>query len=447
MSEGYIKLPKTIFDDPVWEIMSCRMNPITTLFWLLSKCDGEYMYTVSERQINTHSVSTLVEEGFIDIYKYRIKGFATIVIRESEYYEGGTKAIPSMQTYAKYYSSHNRKEYGYQKFRADVLKRDNYTCQFCGSKERLEVHHIKPYAKYPALRTTVRMALHIATTAIKNNIKKGVWRMAIYRTLQVSFWTDSKVVDDFTPEDKYFYLYLFTNPQTNLCGCYEVSLTTMSNQTGYNKETVQRLLERFENVHKVIRYSSKTKEILILNWHKYNWTLSPKFLKGLSEQIQYVKNPDFKAYLTALMSGDNTVSIPYEYHMDTSVTNTVHKNNKNNKDLLDSIVTSFNETCVSLPKVTKLSDKRKKKLELRLKDFSAEDLKAAFEKVEASDFTSGRNGKWNATFDWILEEGNLIKVLEGNYDNKKGDSNGQRTDTKDDVGDSSQYACRYNLYG
>lgn len=270
--------------------------------------------------------------------------------------------------------------------------------------------------------------------------------MAIYRTLQVSFWTDSKVVDDFTPEDKYFYLYLFTNPQTNLCGCYEVSLTTMSNQTGYNKETVQRLLERFENVHKVIKYSSKTKEILILNWHKYNWTLSPKFLKGLSEQIQYVKNPDFKAYLTALMNGDNTVSIPYEYPMDTSVANTVHKNNKNNKDLLDSIVTSFNETCVSLPKVTKLSDKRKKKLELRLKDFSAEDLKAAFEKVEASDFTSGRNGKWNATFDWILEEGNLIKVLEGNYDNKKGDSNGQRTDTKDDGGDSSQYACRYNLY-
>ena len=40
--------------------------------------------------------------------------------------------------------------------------------------------------------------------------------MAIYRNVQLSFWTDNKVEDDFTPEDKYFYLYLLTNPQTGL---------------------------------------------------------------------------------------------------------------------------------------------------------------------------------------------------------------------------------------
>lgn len=173
MSEEYIKLPKTIFDDLFFEKMSCCTNPITTLIWLLTKCDDEYTYTVSERQINTRSVSALVEEGFIDIYKYRIKGFATIVIRESEYYEGGTKKILSMQTYAKYYSLHNRKEYGYQKFRADVLKRDNYTCQLCGSKEKLEVHHIKPYAKYPALRTTVSNGITYCYDCHKKQHKKG----------------------------------------------------------------------------------------------------------------------------------------------------------------------------------------------------------------------------------------------------------------------------------
>jgi len=40
--------------------------------------------------------------------------------------------------------------------------------------------------------------------------------MAIYRNVQLNFWTDSKVEDDFTQEDKYFYLYLITNPQTNI---------------------------------------------------------------------------------------------------------------------------------------------------------------------------------------------------------------------------------------
>ena len=31
--------------------------------------------------------------------------------------------------------------------------------------------------------------------------------MAIYRNVSLSFWEDIKIVDDFTPEDRYFYLY------------------------------------------------------------------------------------------------------------------------------------------------------------------------------------------------------------------------------------------------
>ena len=39
--------------------------------------------------------------------------------------------------------------------------------------------------------------------------------------------------------------------------------------------------------------------------------------------------------------------------------------------------------------------------------------------AEASDFISGRNGKWNnASFDWLMNETNLVKVLDGNYKNK-----------------------------
>ena len=83
--------------------------------------------------------------------------------------------------------------------------------------------------------------------------------MAIYRNVQLSFWTDNKVEDDFTPEDKYFYLYLLTNPQTNICGCYEVSYSQMTRQTGYNKDTINRLLDRFEKVHGMIKYCKETK--------------------------------------------------------------------------------------------------------------------------------------------------------------------------------------------
>ena len=59
--------------------------------------------------------------------------------------------------------------------------------------------------------------------------------MAIYRNISLSFWTDQKVEDDFTPEDKYMYLYLLTNPYTNIIGCYEISVKQISRQTGYNE--------------------------------------------------------------------------------------------------------------------------------------------------------------------------------------------------------------------
>lgn len=146
--------------------------------------------------------------------------------------------------------------------------------------------------------------------------------MAQYRLVQLSFWTDSKVIDDFTPEDRYFYLYLMTNPHTNLSGCYEISLKQMSDETGYSKETVQKLLDRMQFIHKVIAYSVSTKEVLIIKWSKYNWTSSDKFRTAVGKEIEAVKDPEFKTFLMGIYEGEDTVSIPYPYPMDTTNTNT-----------------------------------------------------------------------------------------------------------------------------
>ncbi len=125
--------------------------------------------------------------------------------------------------------------------------------------------------------------------------------MAWYRQIHMTFWTDSKIADEFTPEDKYFYLYLLTNPYTNLCGCYEISERQISIDTGYTIEVVARLLDRMENIHKVIRYSRDTKEILILNWYKYNWNKSEKVLKGALRDSRKIKNPDFRDKIQELV--------------------------------------------------------------------------------------------------------------------------------------------------
>jgi hypothetical protein len=63
--------------------------------------------------------------------------------------------------------------------------------------------------------------------------------------------------------------------------------------------------------------------VLILHWYKYNWTASDKFKAALKKHIESVKTPAFKQYLVDLYSGKDTVSIPYQYGMDTTVTVTV----------------------------------------------------------------------------------------------------------------------------
>lgn len=86
-------------------------------------------------------------------------------------------------------------------------------------------------------------------------------------------------------------------------------------------------------------------------------------------------------------------------------------------DSLNLIPEKYNELCPSLPKVTKLTETRKKTLSARLKSFSEEQLLTAFKKAEASYFLKGNNDRnWKADFDWILSENNLVKILEGRYD-------------------------------
>lgn len=46
-------------------------------------------------------------------------------------------------------------DYNYRKWRKAVLKRDNYECQLCKSKEKLECDHLKSWVLFPKLRYEV----------------------------------------------------------------------------------------------------------------------------------------------------------------------------------------------------------------------------------------------------------------------------------------------------
>ena len=110
--------------------------------------------------------------------------------------------------------------------------------------------------------------------------------MANYRQVKLSFWTDHLVSDNFSAEDKYFFLYLLTNIHTNLCGCYEVSVKQIALDMGYSPDSIVSIIDRFEKKYRLIRYDKETYELLILNWSKHNWTDSPKFRKLVKQEIK-----------------------------------------------------------------------------------------------------------------------------------------------------------------
>lgn len=85
------------------------------------------------------------------------------------------------------------------------------------------------------------------------------------------------------------------------------------------------------------------------------------------------------------------------------------------------IVDIYHDLCPSLPRVRSISDKRKKSIKARLKDYDIPTLEETFKKAEASNFLTARDGRTSpfiCNFDWLLNENNMLKVLEGNYENK-----------------------------
>lgn len=90
------------------------------------------------------------------------------------------------------------------------------------------------------------------------------------------------------------------------------------------------------------------------------------------------------------------------------------------------ILTMYNETCTSYSTIEYVSDSTKAQIEALMDKFSLAEFQTLFDKAEQSDFLKGNNKrKWVATFEWLIAEDNMCKVLNGNYDNKAGESSGE----------------------
>jgi DnaD/phage-associated family protein len=142
--------------------------------------------------------------------------------------------------------------------------------------------------------------------------------MAKYRHVHVDFWQDAKVVEEMTPEDRYFYIYLLTNPNTTQIGIYQITKKQMAFELGYSIETINKLLDRFEKVHEVIRYNPDTREIAIINWGKYNLVKGGKpILDCVRRELSEVKDKSMIAVVAQKIPNENIKSLFLEQINDT----------------------------------------------------------------------------------------------------------------------------------
>lgn len=118
----------------------------------------------------------------------------------------------------------------------------------------------------------------------------------VKRPVDTSFWEDDKVVDLFTPEDKYFLLYLMTNPHTSQVGIYHLPYKIAAFELGYSAESVKSLLERFSSKYQVTEYSPQHQEVALLNALKHN------IVKGGKPVIDCIKSELADVKDTSLIS-------------------------------------------------------------------------------------------------------------------------------------------------
>jgi len=101
------------------------------------------------------------------------------------------------------------------------------------------------------------------------------------------------------------------------------------------------------------------------------------------------------------------------------------KGNPVDRTPYEKIKNLYHLNCIKLPEIKEMSDERKKAIRTIWKKYNDISVfEELFKKVSESNFLNGENdNNWRASFDWLMNKKNMIKVLEGNYDNKGGGKN------------------------
>ena len=110
-----------------------------------------------------------------------------------------------------------------------------------------------------------------------------------------------------------------------------------------------------------------------------------------------------------------------------------HSDDESNERIdYNALMSTFNKIFENkLPKVSSMTDKRKKAVKARVSEHGKASIMAVFNNVIQSAFLLGRNDQnWRCDFDWIFKQTNFVKILEGNYNGTRLSKNQQDSEQR-----------------
>ena len=189
-------------------------------------------------------------------------------------------------------------------------------------------------------------------------------------------------------------------------GSLVTSQQNMATETGLTIKNVRTALKHLENTGEVaVSRHPKFSVITVKNYNQYQSSGSQMAVDGQSDGSRGATiegKKERKEEYNKSPKGDYESGTP-----ENSIYTTIRE--------------LYNSVCGSYPRLVKMSEARKKAINARIRaGYTHEDFRILFEKAEASEFLKGANKRnWRATFDWLISDTNMAKVLDGNYDARK----------------------------
>lgn len=270
--------------------------------------------------------------------------------------------------------------------------------------------------------------------------------MRTYRNICTYIWNDDKF--PFVSDDcQLVWFHLFTNPLSSPLGIYKASLAGLADDKNRNGSwTLQRYRKAFtEALEKgFIEYDEKALLIAFPKYfsvdHECNHPQSPNVVLSWGKRFKEIPASPLKVKcyqsLKALLEGmhEGYLKAFHRAFDEVSVKpipNTEPEPEPNLNSLSLSsfslpVLTSYSEEQVvslwnskAAVECKKLSGPIRKRVTVRLKEHPDETWWVElFDRVQRSDFLSGRARDFVATLDWVLGPRNLAKIEAGNYDNR-----------------------------